>query len=68
MEILKRIEKQPIKKRGPRQRSPTTKQLVMKMFESENMMTEKEIVDELAKIKVPVSQPTIKRIVKLINY
>ena len=31
-------------------------------------MARKEVVDELLKIQVPVSQPTISRIVESINY
>ena len=55
-------------KRPPRQTSPTTKQLVLEMFESENEMTGKEVAEELGKIQVSVSQPTISRIVESINY
>lgn len=55
-------------KRPPRQTSPTTKQLVMEILDSENEMTGNEVAHELERMQIPVSQPTISRIIKSINY
>ena len=55
-------------RRIPRAAYQTTRQLVIEMLDSSNEMTGKEMVEELAQLQVPVSQPTISRIVKEIGY